>query len=85
MTLRKMTNMTVAMTDAAVDSRALRKVSRAMGRVHQREKSEMGVRKMRTKERQAEVRKKPNMKRETMRMRERMLLMSEGRLTVVGS
>ena len=83
MTLRKMTNMTVAMTEATVQRSALMKVRMAMGSVHQREKREMGVRKRRTKERQAEVRKKPNMTRETMRMRSRMLLMSEGRLTVV--
>lgn len=83
MTLRKMTNMTVAMTEATVQRRALMKVRMAMGRVHQRERIEMGIRKMRTKERQAEVRKKPNMTLETILMRSRMSLMSDGRLTII--
>lgn len=82
MTLRKMTNMTVAITEATVQSSALIKVRMATGSVHHREIMEMGMRNMRTNERQAEVRKKPNMTRETILMRSRISLMSEGRLTV---
>jgi hypothetical protein len=61
MTFRKMMNMAVAMMEAAVTKRALRKARMAMPRVHQREMTLMGMRNMRTKERQAEVRKRPNM------------------------
>jgi hypothetical protein len=81
MTLRKMMNMTVAMTDAAVTKRALRKARTAMRKVHQRERMLMGMRNMRTKERQADVRNRPNMTCDAILIRERMSLMLEGRLT----
>lgn len=58
-------NMTVAMMDAAVTIRALRKARRETGRASQRVKSEMGMRKMSRKERMVPVRKRPNIQRET--------------------
>lgn len=55
-----MTNRTVAMTLATTIHRALTKERRAMGKAAQREKTARGARKMRTKERQAPVRNRPN-------------------------
>jgi hypothetical protein len=63
--LRKMMNMTVAMMEAAVTMRALRKARRDTGRASQRVKSEMGMRKIRRNERMVPVRKRPNIQRET--------------------
>lgn len=82
MTLRKTMVMTVAMIEATVTQSALRNVRMAIGRVAQREKTLMGMRNIRIKERQAEVRKRPNMTCETSLMRLRMPLMLDGRLTV---
>jgi len=65
MVLRKMMNMTVAMMDAAVTTRAFRKAKIATGRASQRVKMLRGIRKMRTKVRQVPVRKRPNIQRET--------------------
>lgn len=80
-TLRNMTNMTVAMIEAAVTKSALRKVRMAIGSVHQRESTLIGMTNMRTNERQAEVRKSPNMTWEAILIRSRMSLISDGRLT----
>jgi len=74
--------MAVAMMEAAVQSRALRKARSAIGKVQRRVKRDKGARRTRAEERQAEVKKKPNMTRETIRMRLRMSLISAGRLTV---
>lgn len=82
-TLRKMTNMTVAMTDATVTNMALSSARMAIGRVHQREKTLIGIRNMRMKERQAEVKKRPNMTCDTSLMRSRMSLILAGRLTKI--
>lgn len=81
-TLRKMTNITVAMTDAAVTKSALRKVRMAIGSVHHREKTLMGMRNIRTKERQAEVRKRPNITFDAILIRSRISLIFAGRLMV---
>ena len=80
-TFRKMTNMTVAMTDAAVTKRALRNMRMEIGKVHQRERTLRGVTNIRTKDRQAAVRKRPNMTWDASLMRSRMSLTSFGRLT----
>jgi hypothetical protein len=80
-TFRNMTNMTVAMTDAAVAKRALRNARMAMGKVHHREKMLMGMRNMRTNERQADVRNSPNIQCEASLIRSRISLIFEGRFT----
>jgi hypothetical protein len=77
-----MMNMTVAMMDATVTTSALRKARMATGRASQRVKTERGIRKMRTKDRQVPVRKRPNIHWETYLIRSRMSLMSLGRLTI---
>lgn len=82
MTLRKMINMTVATTVATVHRSALMKVRMPVRRLSQRVKTLMGTTKMRTKDRQADVRKKPNMTFEAILIRSRISLMSEGRLTM---
>jgi hypothetical protein len=81
MTFRKIMNMTVAMTDAAVTKRALRNMRKEIGKVHQRERTLRGVTNMRTKDKQAEVRKRPNMAWDASLIRSRMSLTSLGRLT----
>lgn len=81
MTFRKITNMTVAMMDAAVTKRALRNVKMAIGRASQREYMLKGMAKMRTQDKQAEVRNRPNMTWEAILMRSRISLMFAGRLT----
>jgi hypothetical protein len=79
--LRKMMNMTVAITEAAVTMSALRKARMATGSASQRVKMEMGIKKMRTKVRHVPVRKRPNIHRETYWIRVRISLISAGRLT----
>ena len=76
-------NMAVAMMEAAVTKSALRKARMAMPRVHHRETTLMGMRNMRTKDRQADVRKRPNMTWDAILIRSRISLMLEGRLTGV--
>jgi len=80
MVFLKMTNMTVAMTEAAVMTRALKKARIATGKVSQRVNTDRGMRKMRTKERQVPVRKRPNIHCDASLIRSRMSLMSAGRL-----
>jgi len=77
-----MMNMTVASTVATVTHSAARKVKMAMTKAAQRETTDKGVMKIMTKVRQAPERKRPNIQCDTVSMRLRMLVMSEGRATV---
>lgn len=78
MTFRNMTNMTVAIMEAVVVNRAVRKVNIAIGKAAQREYTDKGVRNIRIVERQAPVRKRPNMTSDAILMRFRMSLMLAG-------
>ncbi len=80
-TFRKIINMAVAMTEAAVVKSADKKVKMAMGRVSQRVKVERGERKIERKDVQADVRKSANIQWEARRMRVRAWTMLEGRAT----
>jgi hypothetical protein len=73
-----MTNITVAITVAAVVSSAETNVQIEKGRDHQREYSTMGTRKMLRKFMQRPVRKKPNMRLLAILIRFRMLFISAG-------
>jgi len=77
----KIMNMTVAMMEATAQRRALMKLRMERANVHHRVRTLRGFRNMRTKERQAEVRKKPNMTWEASLMRLRISLISAGRAT----
>jgi len=76
-----MMNSAVASTVATVVKSAPRKVTIAMGRVAQREKTPRGIRKIMRKFTQAPARKRANIQLETMRRRLRMSFTSDGRAT----
>ena len=82
MTFRNITNMTVAVTEAAVVNRAAKKVKIAIGNAAQREYTDKGVRKIRAAERQDPVRKRPNITCEAILMRFRISLILAGSATV---
>ena len=82
MTFRNMTNMTVAVAEAAVVNRAAKKVKIAIGKAAQREYTDKGVRKTRVAERQAPVRKRPNITCEAILMRFKISLILAGSATV---
>ena len=82
MTFLKMTNMTVAMTVAAAVNNAAMNVQIANGRLHHLEYSTIGAKKILTRFMQIPVRKKPNMRCDTIFMRCKMLLISAGRAMV---
>ena len=77
-----MTNMTVAMIDAAVMASALMKEMMLRMKAVQRLRTERGRRNMRTKERQAPVRKRPNITCEATFMMSRIWPTSSGSWTV---
>lgn len=77
-TLRKMTNITVPIIAPAAVSRAAMNVHIANGSSHHREYSVTGATKMLRKFMHTPVRKQPNMTREAILIRSRMLLMSAG-------
>ena len=74
--------MTVAVTEAAVVNSAAKKVKIAIGKAAQREYTDKGVRKTRVAERQAPVRKRPNITCEAILMRFKISLILAGSATV---
>lgn len=72
---------TVPMTVATVVHRAPKKTKKRIGAVPQRVKTLRGMRKIIRKFRQAPVRKSPNIQCETVRIKDRMLLICAGRAT----
>jgi hypothetical protein len=78
MTLRKITNMTVAMIVAVAVSSAAMKVKIAIGKLHHLENNTIGVMKMETKFMHTPVKKKPNIKWEAILIRFKILLIFAG-------
>lgn len=76
-----MMNMTVAMTVATVVKRAAKKVKMPVKRVSQREKTARGFKSIMTKDKQAPVRKRPNIQCETTLISPRISVRSVGNVT----
>lgn len=76
-----MMNITVAMTVATVMNRAAKKVNMPVNRVSQREKTARGFKSIITKDKQAPVRKRPNIQCETVSIRPRISVRSVGSAT----
>ena len=77
-----MMNMALAMMEAVVVVRAVKKVRIVRGKEAQRVRTESGVRMIEGTVRQAPVRKRPNIQWDTVRTRVRASVISDGRLTV---
>jgi hypothetical protein len=82
MTFLKITNITVAITVAAVVSKAEMNVQMAKGKDHHLEYSTIGARKMLTKFIHTPVKKKPNIRWLAILIRFKMLLISAGKAMV---